>query len=322
MAEIPPIPLLIDELGAEKLELLRSRIKTDTVHKRKPRSTRYLVVFRLTDIQPADYVRAIQEIEMLKTKVMGHNKTSAGNITLASFYDLWYENSVLRKRIMHSQDPHEEKWRAAGQFKYKLATNFMPMYAKSILEHFNATSVLDPCAGWGDRMAGALSAGTVSKYVGFDPNINLRSGYKKIMHDFGKPVTYENGKSIIFDSVHAIHSECFEKGEELLQDSIFDFAFTGPPFFLYEDYGAFMPRYDNWYQDFYRPLFMITHNHLKSHGYFVVYLNDSLGGEIENYMVYTVPQFTSFRFIGKIGMIGGSSSRIRDVFVFQRGARV
>ena len=32
MEEIPPIPMLIDELGADKLELLRGRIETDTVH--------------------------------------------------------------------------------------------------------------------------------------------------------------------------------------------------------------------------------------------------------------------------------------------------
>ena len=34
----------------------------------------------------------------------------------------------------------------------------MPPYAKSLYEYFGAKSVLDPCAGWGDRLIGAAAA--------------------------------------------------------------------------------------------------------------------------------------------------------------------
>ena len=35
-------------------------------------------------------------------------------------------------------------------------------------------------------------------------------------------------------------------------------------------------------------------------------------------MLEEVPKFTTFAFSGKIGLIGGSSGTVRDVFVFQK----
>ena len=45
-------------------------------------------------------------------------------------------------------DPNEAKWTLAKEFQYKIATTFMPAYAKAIYEYFGAKIVLDPCAGW------------------------------------------------------------------------------------------------------------------------------------------------------------------------------
>ena len=45
-------------------------------------------------------------------------------------------------------DPNEAKWSYAREFRYKIATTFMPAYAKAIYEYFDAKVVLDPCAGW------------------------------------------------------------------------------------------------------------------------------------------------------------------------------
>ena len=42
-----------------------------------------------------------------------------------------------------------------GLITQHTATTFMPGYAKAVYEHFGAQAVLDPCAGWGDRMLGA-----------------------------------------------------------------------------------------------------------------------------------------------------------------------
>jgi hypothetical protein len=323
MAEIPAIPMLIDSLGRERMAELRERIATDEVQELRGVQG-YYVVFRLTSIEPAEYVRAIQENEMLKTKIAKYDKRNLEMVTLPSFAEVWIANPEFRNAILNDDDPQEAKWKLDKHFNYKLATNFMPMYARRLYTYFRATRVLDGCAGWGDRMAGALSAGgggTVRRYVGFDPNAHLVPGYEKIQNDFGFNVTTRTPKSIEFSSKFKIHTALFENAEELLGDERFDFAFTGPPFFDYEDYGEHMPKYSNWIEQFYIPLFKITHDHLDGDAFFAVYLNDTISGHIEDFMMREVPLITSFKFKGKVGIVGGSSGKIRDIFVFRRGPR-
>jgi hypothetical protein len=318
MEEIPPIPLLSVSLGEPKLEGFRRRIKTDIVDQLVIRG--FIVVFRISSFEPAQYVRAIQELEMLKTKVAKYDKTTRNVVTLLSFVEVWNSDKFLRALILISKDPQEAKWQLQQTFDYKLATNFMPMYARSIYEYFKGTRVLDGCAGWGDRMAGALSTGTVRKYVGFDPNSLLIHGYTKIQNDFGFEVTSKSDKTIEFNSNYKIHTVVFEEAEQYLADEKFDLAFTGPPFFDYENYGTHMPSYTNWIEQFYKPLFQITHDHLDENGIFAVYLNDTISGKIETFMTDVVPTFTTFKYSGKVGIVGGSSNKTRDIFIFRRGS--
>jgi hypothetical protein len=308
------LPALVDHLGPAKMETLRARIKTDVVLHRDRHS--YIKVFEITDTEPAEYVRAIQEHEILKTRVMGCIR--GRRVSLPSFFELWNRSEPFRQRIENSADPQEAKWALSNQFGYKLATNFMPMYARSTFEFFDATSVLDPCAGWGDRMAGALASEKVGRYVGFDPNVNLIPGYIKIQADSGHVVTGRSDLSTAFDSNYTIHTGLFEEQHVLLGDETFDLAFTSPPFFDYEDYGDHVPKYENWIDQFYRPLFSITHDHLHAGCFFVVYLNDTVCGEIKDFMLNTVPTFTDFRYKGRLGMVGGCSKNIKDVHVFQK----
>jgi len=312
---IPQFPLLVNSLGPVVLEEYRKRIRTDAVLKRL-NYRGCMVLFRLTSIDPAEYVRAIQEIEMLSTKVnVGDKKTSKAR---HSFSDVWRENSVFRELIMSSENQEETKWKLEGEYGYRLATNFMPMYAKSIFEYFDAKNVLDPCAGWGDRMAGALSSRCVRRYVGFDPNKNLMNGYKHILRDFGSGVRDENKNMIEFDNGYVIYNMLFEDGDCLLSGSIFDFAFTSPPFFDFEDYGEYMPKYTDWIDEFYKPLFELTHKYLKIGGVFAVYVKDTISGRIEDFVVEKVPKFTSFVVRGRIGFIGGCSKRKRTIYVLKR----
>ena len=68
-------------------------------------------------------------------------------------------------------------------------------------------------------------------------------------------------------------------------------------------------------------MFVITHDHLEEHAFFAVYLGDTISGLVEKFMSESVPRFTTFQLKGKLGIVGGSSGKIRDVYVFQRGAR-
>lgn len=309
------IPLLRDSISKEGLQDLRRRIGTDVVECQRLAGRGRFLVLRLSCIGPAEYVRAIQEEEMLKTKVMRGDK----GVFWLSFDEAWRNNPVFRGKLLGAADACEAKWSLQQEFGYRLATNFMPMYACYVYRYFHGGSVLDPCAGWGDRLAGALSSGCVSRYVGFDPNLNVYEGYRQILSDFGATRISESPVVDEYSNGCRLYKRRFEDARRYLVElPPFDFAFTGPPFFEFEHYGEFMPVYEDWITEFYVPLFMTTHDHLRPEGYFVVYLNDTSAGKIERFMLETVPGITTFRFKGKIGLTGGSSGKLRDLYVFQR----
>jgi len=315
------IPLLSNALKPTGLEKLRNRIRKE-LPEYSIDDPKYEIVYKIKDDSPSDYVRAIQELEILKTRLKLHDNKTNRTRTLPSFVEVWNDpKSGLAEAILSEKDPQEAKWALSKKFGYKIATTFMPMYAKAIYEYFGAKSVLDPCAGWGDRMTGALSASGLRKYVGFDPNTNLVPGYKQIQADFGNKVVVDDPEHyhVKFDGGFHIYSIPFELGAKRLGDERFDFAFTSPPFFDYEDYNPKNPTYKNWYKEFYEPLFTLTEKHLKANAFFAVHIDDTSAGKIRDFLFRRVDQITSFKYCGRIGLVGGKSGKIRNVFLFQRG---
>lgn len=314
------MPLLIDQLKPADLEAYRQRIR-----KELPLYTTdnpdYEIVYSIQDDGPADYTRAIQEQEILKTRLKLKDAKTGRAKTLPSFTDVWNDpKSGLAKEIRESADPNEAKWALSKKYGYKIATTFMPMYAKSIYEYFSAKRVLDPCAGWGDRMCGALASSCVRRYVGFDPNANLVPGYKKIQADFGHKIVKDDPEHfhVKFEGGYEIYSIPFEHCNKRLGPEKFDFAFTSPPFFDYEDYSEDNPKYDNWYKDFYEPLFTLTEEHLYTNSFFAIHIDDTSAGKIHNFLFRRVEQITSFKYCGMIGLVGGKSGKIRNVHLFQK----
>ena len=86
---------------------------------------------------------------------------------------------------------------------------------------FKPTNMLDFSAGWGDRLIGAIAYGT--KYTGVDPSNCLKKKYLKIINTLA-----DNTKN------YRIINQPFEETD--LEDNIYDFIFTSPPFFTYEVY--------------------------------------------------------------------------------------
>ena len=74
----------------------------------------------------------------------------------------------------------------AGQFALRSA--FPPFHARFLVDLYAPASgdvvVLDPCAGWGGRLLGALCVPRLDKvtYVGVDPNRMNQSAYKTLTH--------------------------------------------------------------------------------------------------------------------------------------------
>ena len=132
-----------------------------------------------------------------------------------------------------------------------VASQFNPYTAAWLYEHVCPLggNVLDPCAGWGDRLAGAIGCGRVSSYLGYDANSSLQEGYtKQLAHYFGdqyKP----------FKVVHG----AFE--DATLPPEAYDVVFTSPPYFNTEFYSVDeeqstyrYPDWDSWVRGFCHPL--------------------------------------------------------------------
>ena len=336
------IPKLLDSID---MEAYTERLKTDTpTYETNIRG--YEIVYRLLDDKPADLVRAIQEPEILKTRIK--LRQGARVTTLPSFWEVWHNpDSGLAEEVLGNADPNEAKWILSKKYGYKLATTFMPTYAKSIYEYFRPECVLDPCAGWGDRMIGAAVSRCVKKYVGFDPNSALIPGYKDIMRKFGheektkdkvdsvfsfsSTQTNANANAhvalnppvatqthVAFSNDFEIYAEPFEQGVLAFPPHSFDFAFTSPPYFDYEDYTSSNPKYKDWFREFYTPLFKQTYRVLKPGAFFAIHIGDTSAGQISRFLTETVPQITSFRYVSKIGLKGAHSNQIRDVWLFQK----
>ena len=126
---------------------------------------------------------------------------------------------------------------------------FNPMLVAAVaLRHVKAKNIkiLDPSAGWGDRMIGALALGC-SQYVGFDPNTDLGPAYAKIIkaHDSA--------------GVAAVIPEKYSNAH-LPKDApagSFHLVITSPPFYDQEIYTHtekdVQVSYAQWLKDMYEP---------------------------------------------------------------------
>jgi 16S rRNA G966 N2-methylase RsmD len=113
---------------------------------------------------------------------------------------------------------------------------FKPTTAKHLCVKFNAKSVLDPCAGWGGRMLGSVSAG--AKYTGYDTNEELREPYNNMI----KELKLKNAEMIFKSCLEDLDFEGLE----------YDLVLTSPPYGNLEIYEGMKP-FDNddvFYEDF------------------------------------------------------------------------
>lgn len=152
---------------------------------------------------------------------------------------------------------------------------FNPAFARWVLGETvgPGARVLDPSAGWGDRLIGALAAGAAS-YDGFDPNPRLGAGYREIVDALG------GGRHAAFRVTEAP----FEEAE--LAAGAYDIAFTSPPYFAYEEYVApgaagadaqsagRYPDYEAWVARMYRPYLANAYRAVRPGGWVVLYIED------------------------------------------------
>lgn len=112
------------------------------------------------------------------------------------------------------------------QLRTYIASQFKPTNAKGIYDFFKAERVVDPCAGWGDRLSGFFASPYTKSYFGIDPNTNLTEGYQQQIHDYGQLAPEKEAYIVCgcAEDPNIVYPEC-------------DLVFTSPPYFESEHYS-------------------------------------------------------------------------------------
>jgi 16S rRNA G966 N2-methylase RsmD len=161
---------------------------------------------------------------------------------------------------------------ARGNMKLAPETpNFSNSGAMEIYKRFcpPGGTVLDPSAGWGDRLCGAAASGVVGEYIGIDPNETLYQGYSNIVDNHAgnmrvrilsmgsQELPYESEKSV-------------------------DLVFTSPPYRDLEKYSNAATQSSNlfatsesWLNRFMYETLERTYYRLKPNRYYMLHIRDT-----------------------------------------------
>jgi hypothetical protein len=183
----------------------------------------------------------------------------------------------------------------------QVAVNFPPMVAKYLYEKYTdhikdqpVINIYDPSAGWGGRIAGAMTVldDRHIHYIGTDPNTD------NFIDELGK-TRYEYLAGFINNSLkhwgYEPHTfEVFQLGSEVIgKDKKFkkykgklDLVFTSPPYFSKEQYSEDetqscikFPQYDAWREGFLRPTLETAVSYLKKNRYLLWNVADVFYGK-------------------------------------------
>jgi 16S rRNA G966 N2-methylase RsmD len=182
-----------------------------------------------------------------------------------SFKSLWTAanlEKVLRwNRKCHST-PYLSEIKRGIYFNFGLpkSTMFRPQMAKMIVNNLTGTRVLDPCAGWGGRMLGSLSA-DVEMYTAFEPNTETYNGLCKLVKFLG----VENRVTLYKDSALNMNNYDIQP---------VDIVLTSPPYFTLEVYSheetqsiTGCTSYKMWVDKFLNPLVNLSISKLNPSGW-------------------------------------------------------
>jgi 16S rRNA G966 N2-methylase RsmD len=152
-----------------------------------------------------------------------------------STIDYWKKN---KDAVILFSDKHNRDLFSTLNYFNHAPSQFPIMTAIKIYKYFNATKVLDPFAGWGDRCLAAMALDI--DYTGIDSNTHLKPLYSEM-------INFYPSKSKV--------KMIYKKAEKVDIDKLdFDFVFTSPPFWrsnkLLELYHKTELYYDIFFKKF------------------------------------------------------------------------
>jgi len=171
---------------------------------------------------------------------------------------------------------------------------FRPLMAMEVYTRFKPTSVLDFTCGWGGRLI-AASVLNIANYIGIDSNKNLMEPYQK-MTEFLKSQGTKTNIQLYFEDALKIDYSTLK----------YDMVFTSPPYYDLEIY-SYQPDFSSgekkkekekekvkekekekekkkkknsfkilMNENFYKPLFQKTYEHLQPGGIYALNINQEI----------------------------------------------
>lgn len=254
-----------------------------------------------TDYDPEQVVNKFNEkvvISKMITSTHTHNLVSGywhndnrykcAHASAPATYDVWNDEDLTKRfRAMflylwrefkgESSPIDVNKYRSMFRLSGYVATQFKPLVAKTVYDHYRAKRVIDISCGWGDRLAGFYCS-RADEFLGCDPNGASYELYKE------QCKTYEEVLSTpLFpvDVKFEDHGDWFEitgnkrvriynrPAEDIdwttVADEKHDLMFTSPPYFGIERYAEGQDdednqswkrynEYDQWRDTFFYPV--------------------------------------------------------------------
>lgn len=192
--------------------------------------------------------------------------------------------------------------------RQRVPKHFPINLAKSLYKKFGSKKVLDPSAGWADRMLGAAAAG-VEEYVGVDPNTKLRGLYWSISR-------YLISKTPT--KIAALEDGFLEAN---LPTNYFDTVLTSPPYWNYEIYSEDdkqsikqYQRVNDWVDNFMKPYLSKIARCLNNQGVLILRMSDTSAGVYMNELIQHVATRTDLTFQGIIAVDDSADY----IFVFSK----
>ena len=182
-----------------------------------------------------------------------------------TIYDIYNDKDKWEKLIDSAKKRNRGGRTAAGNvyecFRINLGSvvMFKSTTAKYLYQKYNATSVLDPTAGWGGRMLGAWALGI--DYTGIDTNVNMKPAYDSMIEMLNSktPAIFEEPKlQMLWQSALDVDFSTLD----------YDFVLTSPPYVNLEIYEHMEPweSDEKFYKDFFIPLWQKCIDHIKPGG--------------------------------------------------------
>lgn len=187
-------------------------------------------------------------------------------------FDYWVKNydELIRGSTDQSGILNIQKLRDLMYKNIKFCNNFRISVALTIYKLFNANKILDPSAGWGDRLIAAIGH-RATNYIGVDPNEKLHQHYNDIIKFLVDEDKRQN---------YMVINDGFEYANIPKKD--YDLVFTSPPFFDLEEYSTSKkdsmvayPTADQWYNNFLLVMLRKAYSNLIMGGHIVLYIAES-----------------------------------------------